>query len=181
MTLGQTALPTYESIAKIISEEGNSGTALAGWTVARSLLIIPGVRLVGVPMGQAVVGSVIASSTISALALLRYSYLAREEGIRKDFPMKALGWVAVLAAAAGGAYWYSESQKKKPTNPASELIDPYTDSVSSGEIIPIPGGTPPLAPVAPIISNEEPGQYLPTARRTMGGLNGLRINVRGYR
>lgn len=65
------ALPTYATIADVLERKNGSGVRLLGWTVARTVLIAPCFRLVGVPWKKAFQGAAVASVAISALTLLR--------------------------------------------------------------------------------------------------------------
>lgn len=64
-------IPTYHASANVLSRQNGSGWKLVGWTVARTLLIAPPMLVVGVDAKQAWLGAGLASSLISALALLR--------------------------------------------------------------------------------------------------------------
>jgi len=179
---GARALPTYNSIADAMSEENGAGIRLAGWTVGRAVLIVPGLRLAGIPWTQTLAGSMFASTTISALSVLRFSHVAR-----KDVPMKALAWLGILGVGAAGAYWLATKDEKK----AEETVD-Y--SVTNEETYPVPGADDPPLPgpseqdtyVAPGNTNINP------ARRTMQPLGrvplltgfnrtGLRVGYTGRR
>jgi len=52
---------------------------LAGWTLARTLLIAPPMMIVGVPWKQALLGALFASGLISTLAVVRL-YNAKTTG-----------------------------------------------------------------------------------------------------
>ena len=117
VTLRRPALPTYDTIAEVMSDEYGSGLRLAYWTVGRSVLMVPGLRMVDVPWKQALAGSLVASTFMSSLALWRFSYIARQSGLRKDVPMKALAWLGLLGIGAAGVYWYSTKDKKEEEEP----------------------------------------------------------------
>lgn len=72
------ALPTYATIADVLEKKNGSGVRLLGWTVARTVLIAPWFRLVGVPWKTAFAGAAIASCAISAFTLLRISHAEYE-------------------------------------------------------------------------------------------------------
>jgi hypothetical protein len=65
------ALPTYATVADILEKKNGAGIRLVGWTVARTVLIAPGMMLVGVPWKKALLGSLVASVGISLLTLAR--------------------------------------------------------------------------------------------------------------
>jgi hypothetical protein len=69
--MAEAALPTYSTAAKVLERDKGSGIRLAGWTVARTLLIAPPMMIVGVPAKQAFFGAAIASGLISIFTLLR--------------------------------------------------------------------------------------------------------------
>lgn len=81
------ALPTYQSVAAVLEKQTGSGIKLVGWTFARSVLIIPGMLLVGTEWKKAVFGSLLASSFISVLALARV-YNASFQGEVEAFARK---------------------------------------------------------------------------------------------
>src|SRR5271163_4681826 len=68
---GQPSLPTYQTAANILERKKGSGWALAGWTIARTILIAPPFIVVGVPWKKALAGAFIASLLISSLTLFR--------------------------------------------------------------------------------------------------------------
>lgn len=65
------ALPTYLSAAEVLEKKNGSGLRLAGWTVARTIMIGPPMMAVGVPAKQAFLGAALASTLISVFTLLR--------------------------------------------------------------------------------------------------------------
>jgi len=67
----QASLPTYRTAAHVLEGQNGSGLRLAGWTVARMLMIGPPMMLVGIPAKQAFLGAGIASGMISIFTLLR--------------------------------------------------------------------------------------------------------------
>jgi hypothetical protein len=69
--MAQPALPTYLSAAETLERKNGSGLRLAGWTVARMIMIGPPMMMVGVPAKQAFLGAGIASGLISVFTLLR--------------------------------------------------------------------------------------------------------------
>lgn len=73
-------LPTYKTAAEVLERDKGSGVRLAGWTVARTLLIAPPMMLVGVPARQAFLGAAFASTLISVFTLLRL-FDARTTGL----------------------------------------------------------------------------------------------------
>jgi hypothetical protein len=77
------ALPTYATVADVLEKKNGSGIRLAGWTVARTVLIAPWFRLVGVPWKQAFGGALIASCVISVFTLMRISNAEYE--INRDY------------------------------------------------------------------------------------------------
>ncbi len=78
--MSQARLPTYSTAASVLERDKGSGVRLAGWTVARTLLIAPPIMLVGVPAKQAFAGAAIASGLISLFTLLRL-FDARNTGL----------------------------------------------------------------------------------------------------
>lgn len=82
--IGETPqLPTYRTIAAVLEKKTGAGLRLLGWTMARTLLIAPFMRLVGVPWGKAFAGAGLASCAISTLALIRVANA--EYAINQDF------------------------------------------------------------------------------------------------
>jgi len=73
-------LPTYKTAASLLEKEKGSGLRLAGWTVARTILIGPPMMLVGVPAKQAFLGAAVASGMISLFTVLRL-FDARNTGL----------------------------------------------------------------------------------------------------
>lgn len=78
--MAEAALPTYKTAANVLEKDKGSGLRLAGWTVARTILIAPPFMLVGVPAKQAFAGAAIASGLISVFTLLRI-FDARQTGL----------------------------------------------------------------------------------------------------
>ncbi|MGH7177097.1 MAG: hypothetical protein ACREJC_06950 [Tepidisphaeraceae bacterium] len=76
----QAALPTYRTAARVLEGEKGSGIKLAGWTVARTLMIAPPMMIVGVPMKQAFAGAAFASALISVFTVARI-FNARQTGM----------------------------------------------------------------------------------------------------
>ena len=72
-------IPTYHSAADVLSRKTGSGAKLAGWTVARTLMIAPPMMIVGVPARQAWLGAALASGLISVFAMLRIFNAANNE------------------------------------------------------------------------------------------------------
>lgn len=73
-------LPTYKTVANVLEKDKGSGWRLAGWTVARTLMIAPPMLVVGVPAKQAWAGAAISSGLISVFTLLRI-FDARATGL----------------------------------------------------------------------------------------------------
>ena len=65
------ALPTYATVADILEKKNGSGWRLAGWTIARAVMITPPLLAVGIPWRKAVAGGLLASGLISAFTLIR--------------------------------------------------------------------------------------------------------------
>lgn len=65
------SLPTYVNAAGVLENRTGSGWKLAGWTVARTLLIAPAFLTIGVPAKKAWGGAALASVMISGLTLMR--------------------------------------------------------------------------------------------------------------
>ncbi len=76
----EAALPTYRTAARVLEQDKGSGIRLAGWTVARTIMIAPPFMLVGVPAKQAFIGAGLASLMISAFTLIRI-FDARSTGL----------------------------------------------------------------------------------------------------
>lgn len=69
--LKKPALPTYQTVAAVLEAKNGSGVRLAGWTVARMLMIAPPMMAVGVKPKQALLGAFLSSGLISLFTLLR--------------------------------------------------------------------------------------------------------------
>lgn len=82
------SLPTYSTIADVLEKKNGSGIRLVGWTLARTLLIIPGLVAVGVQPKKAIVGSMISSSIISVLTLVRIYNAGFEQDAEQWAQMK---------------------------------------------------------------------------------------------
>lgn len=78
--MAEASLPTYRTAARVLEGDKGSGTRLAGWTVARTLLIAPPMMVFGVPAKQAFLGAGLASGLISVFTLLRI-FDARSTGL----------------------------------------------------------------------------------------------------
>lgn len=78
--MARSSIPTYATAADVLSRKTGSGVRMAGWTVARTLLIAPPMMLVGVPAKQAWLGAGAASALITVFAILRI-FNAREVGL----------------------------------------------------------------------------------------------------
>lgn len=87
-------LPTYATVADVLEQKNGSGWRLAGWTLARTLLIAPPMLVVGVPVKKAFGGALLASGMISVLTLMRIGKAANEHGVMpvlSGMPSKARG------------------------------------------------------------------------------------------
>jgi hypothetical protein len=69
--MSRSRIPTYATAADVLSKKTGSGLKLAGWTVARTLLIAPPMMLWGVESRKAWLGAATASVLISVFAMLR--------------------------------------------------------------------------------------------------------------
>jgi uncharacterized membrane protein YfbV (UPF0208 family) len=67
----EASLPTYKTIAEVLEKKTGSGWKLLGWTLARTIMIAPPMRIVGVPWKQAFAGAALSSIFISLFAVLR--------------------------------------------------------------------------------------------------------------
>lgn len=76
----QPNLPTYRTAAAVLEGHTGSGWKLAGWTVARTLLIFPPMLVVGVKPKQAIAGAALASGLISLMTLYRIK-TGRDSGL----------------------------------------------------------------------------------------------------
>jgi hypothetical protein len=85
----QANLPTYRTAAAVLERKTGSGLKLAGWTVARTILIAPPMQLVGVPAKQAWLGAGLASGLISMLTLLRV-FNGKKTGLNGGRDIQAL-------------------------------------------------------------------------------------------
>lgn len=68
---GSPDLPTYQAVADVLEKKNGSGMRLAGWTLARTVMITPPLLVVGIPWRKAIVGGLLASGLISLFTLLR--------------------------------------------------------------------------------------------------------------
>ena len=62
-------LPTYTNAAALLERRNGAGLRLAGWTLARSVLIAAGVMVVGVKPQRALAGGLVASVLVTAMAV----------------------------------------------------------------------------------------------------------------
>jgi len=74
------ALPTYRTAAAVLERDKGSGLRLAGWTVARTIMIAPPMMIVGCTAKQAFLGAALSSLLISTFTLLRI-FDARQTGL----------------------------------------------------------------------------------------------------
>ncbi len=65
------AIPTYKAAAALLERSTGSGIKMAGWTVARTLLIAPPMMVVGVAPRTAFLGAGLASIMITGFAILK--------------------------------------------------------------------------------------------------------------
>jgi hypothetical protein len=86
--MAETPIPTYATIAGVLAKQNGSGWRLAGWTVARTILIAPPFAALGVDTKKVVLGSLLASSVISLFTYLRL-YDATHELGGASFPQRA--------------------------------------------------------------------------------------------
>jgi hypothetical protein len=90
------ALPTYATIADVLEKKNGSGLRLVGWTLARTILIMPGMLAVGISPKRAFAGSLISSSLISVLTLVRVYNAGFEQEAERWAKVrqerKLLGW-----------------------------------------------------------------------------------------
>lgn len=77
----QPSLPTYATVADVLEKKNGSGLRLAGWTVARMLMIAPPMMLVGVPAAIAFKGAAISSGLISLFTMIRIHNAAAQQGV----------------------------------------------------------------------------------------------------
>ena len=73
-------MPTYRTAARVLEADKGAGLRLAGWTLARTIMIAPPFMLFGVPAKQAFLGAAVASSLMSVFVLLRI-FDARATGL----------------------------------------------------------------------------------------------------
>jgi hypothetical protein len=113
---GEPKLPTYRTIADVLEKKNGSGIRLAGWTVARTFLIMPGMLAVGVSPKKAFVGSILSSSLISMLALIRIYNAGFAEDAERWARMKRAQklerWERRQAPAALGSGWERRRQRQ---------------------------------------------------------------------
>lgn len=88
--MAKAALPSYQTAAAVLEGDKGSGLRLAGWTVARTLMIAPPMMLVGVPTKQAFIGAMLASGLMSTFVVLRI-FDARHTGLAGVNRRRALG------------------------------------------------------------------------------------------
>jgi hypothetical protein len=67
--------PTYQAARNVLDGEPQAPIEFVGWTLLRSVLIMPGFAIAGARGKNLVIGALLASTTISFFALLR-SYAA---------------------------------------------------------------------------------------------------------
>jgi len=67
----EAVLPTYRTSAAVLEGQNGSGLRLAGWTVARMVMIVPPLLAVGIDSRRALIGAGLASVMISGFTLLR--------------------------------------------------------------------------------------------------------------
>lgn len=85
---GEPKLPTYRTVADVLERKNGAGIRLAGWTVARTFLIMPGMLAVGIDPKKAFIGSMLSSSLISVLTLVRIYNAGFEEDAERWAKMK---------------------------------------------------------------------------------------------
>jgi hypothetical protein len=73
-------LPTYKTAARVLEGDKGSGWRLAGWTLARTILIAPPMMLMGIDAKRAFIGAGLASGLMSVFVLLRI-FDARATGL----------------------------------------------------------------------------------------------------
>lgn len=78
---GGAALPTYATVADVLEKKNGSGWRLAGWTVARTVMIAPPLLAVGIPAKQAFAGAALASVLISLFTLERIKHASIAHGV----------------------------------------------------------------------------------------------------
>lgn len=79
--VGQANLPTYATVADVLEKKNGSGLRLAGWTIARMIMIAPPMMLVGVPAAVAFKGAAISSGLISLFTMIRIHHAAAAQGV----------------------------------------------------------------------------------------------------
>lgn len=79
--IGQANLPTYATVADVLEKKNGSGLRLAGWTIARMIMIAPPMMLVGVPAAVAFKGAAISSGLISLFTMIRIHNAAAAQGV----------------------------------------------------------------------------------------------------
>lgn len=84
--MSKAALPTYATVADTLEKKNGAGIRLAGWTIARTLLIAPPMMMVGVRPMRAFGGAAIASGLISIFTLLRIYNAEFEHRSRRPLP-----------------------------------------------------------------------------------------------
>jgi hypothetical protein len=78
---GEPNLPTYATVADVLEKKNGSGWRLAGWTLARILMIAPPMMFVGVPVKLAFQGAALSSGLISIFTMIRISNAAAAQGV----------------------------------------------------------------------------------------------------
>jgi hypothetical protein len=79
--IGQANLPTYATVADVLEKKNGSGLRLAGWTIARMIMIAPPMMLVGVPAAIAFKGAALSSGLISLFTMIRIHHAAAQQGV----------------------------------------------------------------------------------------------------
>lgn len=108
------ALPSYETTANALEKDKGSGIRLAGWTVARTMMIGPAMMAVGVDSKRAFGGAALSSGLISLFTMLRIvdtrarkpdlpTYKTAAETLRGDdgAALRMLGWTVARTIMIG--------------------------------------------------------------------------------
>ena len=70
LTKMKPSLPTYQTVAAVLERKNGSGLRLAGWTIARTMLIAPPMIAVGVPPKKAFIGAALAATSVGITSAL---------------------------------------------------------------------------------------------------------------
>lgn len=107
-------LPSYETTANALEKDKGSGVRLAGWTVARTMMIGPAMMAVGIDAKRAFGGAALSSGLISLFTLAKVvdtrarkpnlpTYKTAAEVLNRDdgAALRMLGWTVARTIMIG--------------------------------------------------------------------------------